>query len=292
MRRPEARMSEIDRLRAIMDRLRGPDGCPWDREQTLHTLATFLVEETYEVLDAIATGTPDDHREELGDLLFQIVFQARLAQERGQFTLEDVMRSIGDKIVHRHPHVFGDTAVSTSNEVLAQWEQIKTAERRRKGVASMFAGVPPALPALLKALRVSSKAARVGFDWPDRDSLFAKLGEEVEELRQALATGDSTRIEDEIGDVLFTVANVARAAAIDPEAALQAATRKFMDRFRHVEERLREDGLHPAPEHRDRMETLWLEAKRRVRKNAFGRTSPSGGTSGSGARRAPRRARS
>jgi MazG family protein len=285
-------MSEIDRLRAIMDRLRGPDGCPWDREQTLRTLSTFLLEETYEVLDAIATGSADDHREELGDLLFQIVFQARLAQEEGRFTLEDVMRTIGDKIVHRHPHVFGDTALSTSGEVLAQWEQIKTDERRRKGVDSMFAGVPPALPALLKALRVSAKAARVGFDWPDRDSLFDKLREEIEELRAALATGKVDRIEDEIGDVLFTVANVARAAAIDPEAALQAATRKFMDRFRHVEKRLGRAGLRPAPEHRDRMERLWLEAKRRVRKSAPDRTSPSGGTSGTGARRARRRGRS
>jgi MazG family protein len=183
-------------------------------------------------------------------------------------------------------------ALSTSGEVLAQWEQIKTDERRRKGVDSMFAGVPPALPALLKALRVSAKAARVGFDWPDRDSLFDKLREEIEELRAALATGKVDRIEDEIGDVLFTVANVARAAAIDPEAALQAATRKFMDRFRHVEKGLGRAGLRPAPEHRDRMERLWLEAKRRVRKSAPDRTSPSGGTSGTGARRAHRRGRS
>lgn len=284
-------MSEIDRLRSIMDRLRGPDGCPWDREQTLQTLSTFLLEETHEVLEAIASGTPDDHREELGDLLFQIVFQARLAQERGEFTLEDVMRSIGDKIVRRHPHVFGDTPLSTSGEVLAQWEQIKTDERRRKGVASMFAGVPPALPALLKALRISAKAARVGFDWPDRDGLFDKLREEIEELRQALAGGISSRIEDEIGDVLFTVANVARAADLDPEAALQAATRKFVARFLYVEEQLAREGLRPAPEHRARMEELWQEAKRRVRRSAPVRTSPSGGTSGSGARRARRKAR-
>lgn len=284
-------MSEIDRLRAIMDRLRGPDGCPWDREQTLHTLTTYLLEETYEVLDAIATGSPDDHQEELGDLLFQIVFQARLAQESGAFTLEDVMRSIGDKIVRRHPHVFADGALSTAGEVLEQWEQIKTTERRSKGVDSMFAGVPPSLPALLKALRVSSKAARVGFDWPDMDGLLEKLQEEIEELRRALAGGKPACIEEEIGDVLFTVANVARASDLDPEAALQAATRKFIARFRYIEDRLGREGLHPAPEHRARMEELWQEAKRRVRKTAPVRTSPSAGTSGSATRRVRRGAR-
>ena len=284
-------MSEIDRLRAIMDRLRGPDGCPWDREQTLATLATFLLEETYEVLDAIGSGSPEAHREELGDLLFQIVFQARIAQERGDFTLEDVLRSIGDKIVRRHPHVFGAAPLSTSGEVLVQWEQIKNDERRRKGGGSMFDGVPRALPALLKALRISAKAARVGFDWPDLKGLMAKVDEEVRELREALEDGAPARVEEEIGDLLFTVANVARVAALDPEASLQAANRKFVDRFRYVEERLKAEGRLPAMEHRARMEQLWAEAKRRIRRSAPARTVPSGGTSGSAVRRAGRPAR-
>lgn len=281
-------MSEMDRLRRIMDHLRGPDGCPWDRQQTLETLGTYLLEETYEVLEAIAGGSAAALREELGDLLFQIVFQCRIAQERGAFDIESVMREIGDKIIRRHPHVFGDRSLSTAREVLAQWEQIKVAERKSKGNGSMFETIPAHLPALLKALRLSSKAARVGFDWPDREGLLAKLREETEEMRAALDAGERAAIEEEIGDLLFVLANVARQADIDPEEALQAANRKFLSRFAYVERRLREEGLEPAPEHRDRMETLWEEAKEAVRKTSPGRTSPSSGTSGSAARRAPR----
>lgn len=283
-------MSEIDRLRGIMDRLRGPEGCPWDRQQTLETLGTYLLEETYEVLEAIAGGSSEALREELGDLLFQIVFQCRIAQERGDFDLEIVMREIGDKIVRRHPHVFGDASLSTAGEVLAQWEQIKVAERKSKGNGSMFGTVPGRLPALLKALRLSSKAARVGFDWPDREGLLAKLGEEIEEMRAALDGGERAAIEEEIGDLLFVVANVARRAEIDPEEALQSANRKFLARFAYVERRLREEGLEPSPKHRDRMEALWTEAKRALRRTSPDRTSPSSGTSGSAARRARRRA--
>src|SRR5881397_2397210 len=176
----------MERLTQIMDRLRGPDGCPWDREQTYETLATFLLEETYEVLEVMRAGPAAAHREELGDLLFQIVFQCRVARERGEFDIEDVMLEIGDKIVRRHPHVFGEGSLDTSEQVLAQWEQIKVEERRGKRDGSMFAGVPPTLPALLKALRISSKAARVGFDWPDLKGLMKKFDEEAEELRGAL----------------------------------------------------------------------------------------------------------
>jgi MazG family protein len=281
----------MDRLKEIMARLRGPDGCPWDREQTPASLATYLVEECYEVLDAIASGTDDALQEELGDLLFQIVFQARVAEERGAFDIEAVMRAIGDKIVRRHPHVFGDARLRTSDQVLAQWEQIKGEERRRRGDASLFSGVPRSLPALLKALRISSKAARVGFDWPDLRGLLAKVDEELGELRAALRSRRDGRVAEELGDLLFTLANVARRAGIDPEEALQAANRKFVERFRHVERGLEKAGLRAAPEHRDRMEALWREAKRRVRRTSPGRRSPSGGTSGTaarGARRAPR----
>jgi MazG family protein len=283
-------MSEIERLRGIMDRLRGPDGCPWDREQTLKTLGTYLLEETYEVLEAIAGGSPEALREELGDLLFQIVFQCRIAQERGEFDIESVMREIGDKIVRRHPHVFGEASLSTAGEVLAQWEQIKVAERRNKGNGSMFGTVPGQMPALLKALRLSSKAARVGFDWPDREGLLLKVREETEEMRAALDAGERAAIEEEIGDLLFVVANVARRADIDPEEALQSANRKFLARFAYVERRLKDEGLEPAPEHRDRMEALWADAKRALKRTSPDRTSPSSGTSGSAARRAQRRA--
>ncbi|MBI1950041.1 MAG: nucleoside triphosphate pyrophosphohydrolase [Acidobacteria bacterium] len=285
-------MSEMERLKEIMDRLRGPGGCPWDREQTFESLATFLLEETYEVLEAMTSGTPAAHREELGDLLFQIIFQARLAEERGDFDIRDVMREVGDKIVRRHPHVFGDATLATSEQVLKQWEQIKVEERRGKGDGSMFTGVPVQLPALLKALRISSKAARVGFDWPDRRGLLKKLEEERCEMLRALRDGGRDAVKEEIGDLLFTVVNVARHAGIDPELALQDANRKFLDRFRYVEEGLSRRGLVASPEHRGLMETLWEEAKRKVRRTSPDRRSPSSGTSDSASRRARKAARS
>ena len=288
----EGGVSEMDRLKQIMARLRGPDGCPWDREQTLGSLATFLLEETHEVLDAMGSGTAAAHREELGDLLFQIVFQARVAEEEGSFDLDDVMRDIGDKIVRRHPHVFGDASLETSEQVLKQWEQIKVEERRAKGDGSMFSGVPEELPALLKAMRISSKAARVGFDWPDLKSLLEKLEEEKRELLHALRGGAKAAVQEEVGDLLFTVVNVARQAGIDPELALQECNRKFLRRFAYVEEGLKRRGLAPAPEHRELMDDLWNQAKQKVRRTSPGRRSPSAGISGSASRRARRPARS
>jgi MazG family protein len=288
----EGGVSEMDRLKQIMARLRGPDGCPWDREQTLGSLATFLLEETHEVLDAMGSGTAAAHREELGDLLFQIVFQARVAEEEGSFDLDDVMRDIGDKIVRRHPHVFGDASLETSEQVLKQWEQIKVEERRAKGDGSMFSGVPEELPALLKAMRISSKAARVGFDWPDLKSLLEKLEEEKRELLHALRGGAKAAVQEEVGDLLFTVVNVARQAGIDPELALQECNRKFLRRFAYVEEGLKRRGLAPAPEHRELMDDLWNQAKQKVRRTSPGRRSPSAGISGSASRRARKSARS
>jgi MazG family protein len=284
-------MSDMGRLTEIMDRLRGPEGCPWDREQTYETLATFLLEETYEVVDAMRSGDPAAHREELGDLLFQIVFQCRIASERGEFDIGTVMQEIGDKIVRRHPHVFGEARLGTSDQVLRQWEQIKIEERRGKPGSSLFASVPRVLPALLKALRISSKAARVGFDWPDLKGLLEKCEEEMGELREALRSRKRPAIQEEIGDLLFTIANVARHAGLDPEIALQDANRKFVDRFRYIEDRLRKEGLETAPQNRDRMDALWQESKRALRRTSPGRKSPSAGTSGSAprpARRAPR----
>ena len=274
-------LSEVDRLRGIMDRLRGPDGCPWDREQTLETLSTYLLEETHEVLDAIASGSPAAICEELGDVLLQIVFQARVAQDLGQFDLDDVARGIAEKLVRRHPHVFGTDRMSNSEQVLKQWEQIKAQERAQKKSGTLLSGVPASLPALLKALRVSTKAARVGFDWPDRDGLLAKVDEELGELRSAIDLGDRAGVVEELGDLLFTLANVARYLDVDPESALQAANRKFEDRFGRVEKKLGAEGLTLSPRNRDRMEELWREVKREIRTASTARTGPSGGTSGS-----------
>ncbi len=272
--------SEIERLKNIMNRLRDPGGCPWDREQTPSMLATYLLEETYEVLDAIESGSPGALKEELGDLLLQIVFHARIAQETGEFDLDDVIKEIADKIVRRHPHVFGEDRLSTADQVLTQWEEIKAVERKNRRNRSMFASVPATLPALLKALRISSKAARVGFDWSDHEGLFEKIEEETGELRDALRSGRQVEIEDEIGDLLFTLVNLARRLEIDPEVALQRANRKFIARFQYVEERLRAKGLSLSRENRDRMEILWAEAKRFLRKTSSARRSPSDGTSG------------
>jgi tetrapyrrole methylase family protein / MazG family protein len=282
----------MDRLKSIMARLRGPAGCPWDREQTYETLATYLLEETYEVLEAMRSGTPSAHREELGDLLLQIVFQCRVAEERGEFDIEAVMRSVAEKIIRRHPHVFGDATLTTSDQVLAQWEQIKVEERRHRPDGSMFGSVPPTLPALLKALRISSKAARVGFDWPSMRGLLEKVDEETEELRRALRSNNRADIQEELGDLLFTLSNVARCCDIDPELALQDANRKFVDRFRYIEEKLSAAGLKTEPKNRERMERLWEESKRTLRSTSPGRRSPSAGTSGSGPRRARRATRS
>jgi tetrapyrrole methylase family protein/MazG family protein len=275
------------RLREIMDRLRGPDGCPWDREQNFETLSTYLLEETYEVLEALRSGSTEALREELGDLLFQIVFQARLAQEQGAFDIESLMKGIGDKIVRRHPHVFGGGRLDTAEEVLRQWEEIKVEERRGGNDGSILSGVPRSLPALLKALRISAKAARVGFDWQDRGSLWSKVEEETAELRRAIGRGASHEIAEELGDLLFTLANVARLERLDPELVLQEANHKFVERFRFVEERLAADGLRASPENRERMEALWNEAKSTIRRTSPDRTSPSGGIADTGPRAAP-----
>jgi tetrapyrrole methylase family protein/MazG family protein len=282
-------MSEMVRLRRIMEQLRGPQGCPWDREQTLESLRTYLVEEAHEVIEAIDAGSLEALREELGDLLLQIIFQARLAEERGAFDIESVMKGIGDKIVSRHPHVFASGRLDNADQVLQQWEQLKADERRGRKDASMFAGVPEALPALLKALRISSKAARVGFDWSDAAGVWSKIEEEMGELGDAVRRGDRAAVAEEIGDLLFTIANLARHEDVDPEQALQAANRKFIERFRYVEEAMAREGGRPAPDQRDRMEALWEEAKTALRKTSPARSGPSGGTSDSGPRADPPR---
>ena len=277
-------------LVALMSRLRSPEGCPWDREQTYATLAPMLLEEAYEAFEAVEEareGRPEHLREELGDLLFQIVFYAQLASERGEFTIDDVTEHIHAKMVRRHPHVFGDVRVRDNEELLRNWEALKAEEKRAAGEAggaSLLDGVSGKAPALMEAHRLATKAARVGFDWRDVDEIFGKLAEEVAELREAIraqreagaateeagarveegAGGEEAgfaRVREEVGDLLFAVANVARHLQVEPEAALKLTNRKFRRRFRHIEESLRARGRDINEATLEEMEQLWQEAK-------------------------------
>jgi MazG family protein len=248
----------LSRLVEIMQRLLAPDGCPWDREQTLESLRPYVVEEAHEVVDAIDGGSPDELREELGDLLLQIVFQSELARARGWFGPDDVVAGICEKLVRRHPHVFGDQKVSGTAEVLANWEQIKAQEKAGRGVLD---GVPKALPALLRASRVGEKAARVGFDWPDREGARAKLDEELAELDAAVRGTDKQRVEQELGDVLFALVSVARKLDVDPEAALRGTLDRFGQRVRWVEARVKEGGQDLSALDAAALDALWEQAK-------------------------------
>ena len=252
----------FDALLDIMARLRGPDGCPWDREQTPNSLKPFLIEEVYEVLEAIDAGEPRALAEELGDLLFQVVFHARIAEERGEFVMGDVLRGLVDKMVNRHPHVFGDSAVRTSGEALAQWETLKQREAAASGRRrSIVDGVPRAMPSLVRAQRTQSKAARVGFDWPDARAAWDKVREEIDEAEEALATGDRDRIREELGDVLFSLVNAARLASIDAEDALHGATEKFRRRFTDMEAELSAQGKSVDNVPQEELERAWEAVK-------------------------------
>jgi tetrapyrrole methylase family protein/MazG family protein len=253
------------RLLDIMDRLRDPGGCPWDREQTLRTLTPYLLEEAHEVIEAIEAGDAAHHREELGDLLFQVVFQARIAREEGKFDFAAVCDGIADKLTRRHPHVFGEVTVSGSAEVVKNWERIKADERKEKGqeARSAIGGVPVALPALVRAERMTEKAAAVGFDWPDAPSVMAKVREELAELEEATASGSKERVDQEMGDLLFAIANLGRWLKIHPEEALRGTLRRFEQRFHSIEERLREQGRSPREATLPEMDSLWNEAKKR-----------------------------
>ena len=250
-----------------MARLRAEGGCPWDRAQDLRSLRPYLVEETYEVLDEMdRVGEGGSWRalcEELGDLLFQIVFHAQLASEIGEFELADVAQAISDKITRRHPHVFGDTRLSGAEQVLQNWARLKAEERRQKtgSEGSVLDGVPSAAPALLRAERLTEKASRIGFDWPDTKGVRQKLDEELSELDQAMAQGDKHAVEHELGDVLFSLANLARFLATPAEDALRAANRRFTERFHAVERGLRAQGVPFGTATLAQMEALWAEAK-------------------------------
>jgi len=259
-------MSEsLDRLVAIMDRLRDPEGCPWDREQTMSSLAGYLLEEAYEVIDAIAADDGDRLREELGDLLLQIVFIARIARERAWFDLDGVADAISEKMIRRHPHVFGERKVSGSSEVKRNWEDIKREERGPESPGSTLDGVPRSLPALLKAFRMTEKAAAAGFDWRQPHDVMEKLHEEVAELEAELddlAEGEIDRARDEIGDVLFVLANVSRHLGIEPETALQRTNAKFMRRFQAMEAAAQARGTSFRELSLAEQDALWDDAKR------------------------------
>ncbi len=252
----------------LIARLRAPGGCPWDREQTHESVKPMTIEEAYEVAHAIDEKDDEELLGELGDLLLQVVFHANIAEERGAFRLRQILERVSDKMVRRHPHVFGDDDAATSGEVLRSWEAIKAREREAKGKddASMLDSVHKGLPAVMEAFQMTTKVSRVGFDWKEADDALLKLDEEVLELREAIrAKADHRAVAEEVGDLLFVAVNVARLTGVDPESALKAANRKFRRRFRHIEERLRADGRKPADSTLEEMDRLWDEAKRHER---------------------------
>lgn len=254
----------FERLVGIMARLRGEDGCPWDRAQDLASLKPYLVEEAYEVLDAIDAGDPRAHEEELGDLLLQVVFQAEIRRQEGAFDAAHVCHAIADKLVRRHPHVFADGTADTPEAVTATWAEIKAQEKRDKGGdTSALAGVPRALPALLRAQRVGEKAARVGFDWPEVAGPLGKVAEEVGELAEAIEAGDPAAIGHELGDALFSLVNVARFVGVGAEEALQHAVERFSRRFRAVEAGAAGEGRALSDLTLAEMDRYWEEAKAR-----------------------------
>src|SRR6266446_3636149 len=296
---PSTTGERFERAVSIMARLRGPGGCPWDREQTFDSIKPYTLEETYEVLEAIDNRDWGELSGELGDLLLQVLFYSEMAKEQGTFSIDDVLDRLSSKLVDRHPHVFGDTKADTSAEVKRNWEALKVEERKKrlnetetasdgnregKTAPSILAGISSSMPAFLEAHKLSLRAAQVGFDWPDMEGLFDKLGEETAELRQHLhefpppgprpegravaSSGRQTipedlrlRLEDEVGDLFFVMVNIARYLALDPESALRKTNRKFRRRFQWMEQRLHENGSTPDSVSMDELETLWQQAK-------------------------------
>jgi ATP diphosphatase len=265
--------ASIDRLLRIMARLRDPDsGCPWDLEQNFASIAPHTLEEVYEVVEAIEAGDLPALKDELGDLLFQIVFYAQMAREQNAFDFEQIAAAISDKMERRHPHVFGDTVIADAAAQTHAWERQKAAERAAKSSGGVLDGVNTALPALSRAVKLQNRVARVGFDWPGAEQVLDKLDEEVGELRAEMAAQqiDRDRLLDEMGDILFVCANLARKLDIDPEAALRHCNRKFERRFRHIESELSGQGRTPAEASLNEMEALWQDAKRREKETAHG----------------------
>jgi len=253
------RPMDLDELIKIMSALRGEKGCPWDREQTMESLKPFIVEEAYEVLEAIDGKNPEDVKEELGDLLFQIVFQCQIAKEKGDFDMADVIEKIGRKMIARHPHVFGDADYKTSAEVLVHWEAQKKREGKQR--ESLLEGVPKTLPSLLRAHRLQDRAARVGFDWDKVGDVMKKLDEEIGEFKEAMVKKKENAIEEELGDVLFMLVNISRFIGVNPEDALRKTISKFISRFRYIEMAAADSGRTLSDMTLAEMDALWDEAK-------------------------------
>ncbi|RMH68573.1 MAG: nucleoside triphosphate pyrophosphohydrolase [Gemmatimonadetes bacterium] len=251
----------FEELVEIMSRLRGRDGCPWDRKQTHQSITPYLLEEAYEAIEAIEHNDFTHLKEELGDLLLQIVFHAQMAHEANRFTIDDVIQAISEKMVRRHPHVFGEKKLDTAEQVLTSWEQIKKAEKKKDGRQSILDGVPKNLPALLRAQRIQDKASHVGFDWKEIEPVIGKLHEEIDEFKAALTAENRDKIREEIGDILFSLVNISRFLEIDPEDSLRRTTDKFMRRFYYIEQILHERGedLHNAT--LEEMDEIWEAAK-------------------------------
>jgi tetrapyrrole methylase family protein/MazG family protein len=274
-------MSEaFDQLVAVMERLRGEGGCPWDREQTPETLKPFLIEEAYEVLEAIDLGKAEPLCEELGDLLFQVLFHSQIAKEKKEFDIEAVLKTTTDKMTRRHPHVFASEgqngAPLESKTVLARWEEMKKKEARNRARKSALDGVPKALPALLRAHQIQARAARVGFDWKTPGPVFAKIEEELQELKEAVTEGAASRVEDEMGDLLFSIVNVARFLKVNPEEALRKMIDRFIGRFQEMESETEKTGVSFGALSLEEMDELWESAKLAERKRSA--KDPAGGT--------------
>lgn len=262
----------IGRLLDTVKRLRSQNGCPWDRKQTLKTLKQYLIEESYEVIDAIDSGSVDLHCEELGDVLLQVALQAEIREEQNEFDFDHIADKLADKLIRRHPHVFGDAIADTSEAVLKTWEQIK-AEERVKTKKTIFDGVARHLPALQKAQRIQSRASRIGFDWDQVEQVLAKIDEELEEVRDALKSRRKKQIEEEIGDLLFSVANLCRFVDVVGEEALQKCNRKFIRRFTDMEKRIQAEGRDLASCSLEEMEKHWVAAKKAQKKKAAAKLS-------------------
>jgi tetrapyrrole methylase family protein/MazG family protein len=256
---------EFERLIEIMEKLRGPNGCPWDKEQTRDSLKSFLLEEVYELLEALDENDPEKIKEELGDLLFQIVFHCCLSEEMRQFDMNDVVSAIADKMIKRHPHVFGDKNFETQEDFMSHWREQKKCEGKER--ESILDGTPDALPALLKAQKLQNKVTSVGFDWERIEDVFKKLDEELEEFKCALNKNDKREIEDEIGDVFFVLVRISNFAGVNPEDALRKTTGKFIKRFRHIELKASEQGKKLSDMTLEEMDVLWEEAKKKSLEN-------------------------
>ncbi len=251
----------FSKLTEIMDALRGPGGCPWDKEQTRESLKPYLMEELYELLEALDENDPVMIKEELGDLLFQIVFHCRLSKEMGQFDINDVIDSIAEKMVSRHPHVFGKERLESSDEQVIKWEEYKKKEGKNR--ESVLDGIPETLPSLLRARRLQDRASRIGFDWDRIEDVFRKLDEEIDEFHAALDRKDPKEIEDELGDIFFVLVRVSSFVSVNPEDALRKTISKFIHRFRHIEMKALEQGRKLSEMTLDEMDVFWEEAKKK-----------------------------